>query len=152
VNVWADLSGLAVGDAGDFETEERQEALQDTATAVRRAFLYAERPNRFLYGSDWPLVPMAFYRDFIRATLPEAHHQQIFHDNARTLSHTKGDPGPKAPGGFHQKPPCNPPPPGHYGPTRPRDPPQHPPILNRRHFLASAALAAAAPSVAPAAD
>jgi predicted TIM-barrel fold metal-dependent hydrolase len=87
VNVWADLSGLAVGDAGDFESEERQEALQDTATAVRRAFLYAERPNRFLYGSDWPLVPMAFYRDFIRATLPETHHQLIFHDNARNLFH-----------------------------------------------------------------
>ncbi|OAI53445.1 amidohydrolase [Planctomycetaceae bacterium SCGC AG-212-F19] len=85
VNVWADLSGLAVGGAGDFESEERQEALQETATAVRRAFLYAERPNRFLYGSDWPLVPMAFYRDFIRATLPEAHHQPIFHDNARSL-------------------------------------------------------------------
>ncbi len=85
VNVWADLSGLAVGDAESFTAEERQDLLRDTAAAVRRAFLYAERPNRFVYGSDWPLVPMAAYRDFIRSAIPEVFHAQVFEDNARTL-------------------------------------------------------------------
>jgi uncharacterized protein len=85
VNVWADLSGLVVGDAGSFAAEERQESLHDIAQSLRRAFLYAERPNRFLYGSDWPLVSMTAYRDFIRAALPEACHPQIFEDNARLL-------------------------------------------------------------------
>jgi predicted TIM-barrel fold metal-dependent hydrolase len=85
VNVWADLSGLAVGDAAAFIAEERQELLRDTTVAIRRAFLYAERPNRFLYGSDWPLVPMAAYRDFIRSAIPDVYHQQVFEDNARTL-------------------------------------------------------------------
>jgi len=85
VNVWADLSGLAVGDEAYFDAEERQEALHETRSAVRKAFLYAERPNRFLYGSDWPLAPMPIYRDFIRAIIPEAHHQQVFADNARVL-------------------------------------------------------------------
>jgi len=85
VNVWADLSGLTVGDTVAFSTEERQEMLHDTRTAVRRAFHYAERPNRFLYGSDWPLVSMMAYRDFIRATIPEPYHALIFEDNARTL-------------------------------------------------------------------
>jgi predicted TIM-barrel fold metal-dependent hydrolase len=85
VNVWADVSGLVVGDAGSFADEERQEMLQDTAAGLRRAFRYAERPNRFLYGSDWPLVPMAAYRDFIRSAIPEMYHSLVFAENARTL-------------------------------------------------------------------
>ena len=82
VNVWADLSGLAVG---DLVGDERREALHDTAEALRKAFRYAERPNRFLYGTDWPLVSMPDYRAFIAETLPEAFHAQIFGENARLL-------------------------------------------------------------------
>jgi predicted TIM-barrel fold metal-dependent hydrolase len=85
VNVWADLSGLVVGDEAAFTAEEKRDTLLDLAAAVRQAFRYAERPNRFLYGSDWPLAPMAAYRNFIRGVIPEVHHQQVFEDNARTL-------------------------------------------------------------------
>ncbi len=85
VNVWADLSGLVVGDAGSFTAAERQEMLEETRQALRRAFRYAERPNRFLYGSDWPLAPMAAYRAFIAAAIPELYHALIFVDNARAL-------------------------------------------------------------------
>jgi predicted TIM-barrel fold metal-dependent hydrolase len=85
VNVWADLSGVVVGDAATFQDEERQEMLQDTLSGLRRAFRYAERPNRFLYGSDWPLVPMTAYRDFIRAAIPDVYHAQVFEENARRL-------------------------------------------------------------------
>jgi predicted TIM-barrel fold metal-dependent hydrolase len=85
VNVWADLSGLVVGDGETFTAEERQEVLHETALAARRAFLYAERPNRFLYGSDWPLAPMTAYRDFLRSLLPETCHAQVFEENARIL-------------------------------------------------------------------
>jgi predicted TIM-barrel fold metal-dependent hydrolase len=85
INVWADLSGLVLGDAAAFTAEERRETLQDTASAVRQAFRYAERPNRFLYGSDWPLAPMTAYRDFIRTAIPELHHPLIFDENARVL-------------------------------------------------------------------
>ncbi len=85
VNVWADLSGLVVGDDEAFAAEERQEMLQEAAAALRRAFRYAERPNRFVYGSDWPLAPMAAYRDFVRAAVPEVYHPLVFEDNARLL-------------------------------------------------------------------
>jgi predicted TIM-barrel fold metal-dependent hydrolase len=85
VNVWADLSGHVVGDADSFTAEERQESLEEARHALRRAFRYAERPNRFLYGSDWPLAPMASYRTFIAAAIPELYHGLIFEDNARTL-------------------------------------------------------------------
>jgi predicted TIM-barrel fold metal-dependent hydrolase len=85
VNVWVDLSGLAVGDESLFQAPERRDALLDIAAGVRQAFRYAERPNRFLYGTDWPLVPMAPYRDFLRTVIPEVYHVQVFAENARTL-------------------------------------------------------------------
>jgi predicted TIM-barrel fold metal-dependent hydrolase len=85
VNVWADLSGLAVGDERAFSAEVRRETLHESAAALRAAFRYAERPNRFLYGSDWPLAPMAAYRTFVAGALPEIHHPQVFRDNARVL-------------------------------------------------------------------
>jgi predicted TIM-barrel fold metal-dependent hydrolase len=85
MNVWADLSGLLVGDTASFIAEERQATLHETVEAVRRAFRYAERPNRFLYGSDWPLAPMTMYRRFVAAAIPEEAHPLIFEENARTL-------------------------------------------------------------------
>ncbi len=85
MNVWADLSGLAIGDAATFADPERQELLQEVAAGVRRAFRYAERPNRFLYGSDWPLAPMPAYRVLIASAIPEVYHPLVFEGNARTL-------------------------------------------------------------------
>src|SRR5205814_3386733 len=85
VNVWTDLSGLTIGSGVAFSDEERQEMLHETIAAVRRAFRYAERPNRFLYGSDWPLAPMLAYRDFIREAIPDVYHAQVFEENARLL-------------------------------------------------------------------
>jgi predicted TIM-barrel fold metal-dependent hydrolase len=88
MNVWADLSGLVVGtaeDFGDSASEERRETLHEAAAELRRAFRYAERPNRFLYGSDWPLVPMAAYRSFIAGALAEVYHPLVFEENARLL-------------------------------------------------------------------
>jgi uncharacterized protein len=85
MNVWTDLSGLVLGSPEDFRDEEQQEGLLDLMTNLQRAFRYAERPNRFLYGSDWPLTPQASYRAFIARTLPEPYHPLIFEDNARIL-------------------------------------------------------------------
>lgn len=85
VNVWADLSGLVVGDGSEFGNEEYQDTLNDLAARVRAAVRYAERPNRFLYGSDWPLIPMREYRDFVAAVVPAAHHEQVFVENAAVL-------------------------------------------------------------------
>jgi uncharacterized protein len=85
VNVWADLSGLLVGDDGDFASEAGRESALDLTYEIRRAIHYSERPNRFVYGTDWPLAPMTAYREFIReAVLPE-YHEQVFVENARLL-------------------------------------------------------------------
>jgi predicted TIM-barrel fold metal-dependent hydrolase len=85
MNVWADLSGLVTGAAGDWAAEEHQEAWHDVQAEVRRAFRYAERPNRFLFGSDWPLTPIPAYRQFIAGAVPDVFQSQIFGDNAHVL-------------------------------------------------------------------
>lgn len=85
VNVWADLSGLVVGNGAVYDDEEYRDGLHDLADRVQKAFRYAERPNRFLFGTDWPLVPIARYRDFIAAIIPPAFHPQVFVENAEIL-------------------------------------------------------------------
>ena len=85
VNVWADLSGLMVGDDGAFASEEGREAAADVAHTIQRAIRYSERPNRFLYGSDWPLAPMTAYREFVKDAVPAEHHECVFEENARRL-------------------------------------------------------------------
>ncbi len=84
-NVWADLSGILVGDAAYFAHLEGQGLVRRTAERVAAAREYTERADRFLYGSDWPLAPMAVYRDFVLRAIPEAHWQAVFEDNARAL-------------------------------------------------------------------
>jgi predicted TIM-barrel fold metal-dependent hydrolase len=85
MNVWTDLSGLVVGDDGDLTDAAGADARQDVLDRVRLAFRYAERPNRFVYGSDWPLAPMAGYAAFIREAIPEDFHDLVFEENARKL-------------------------------------------------------------------
>lgn len=85
MNLWVDLSGLLVGDEAAITAEEGEEARQDVIQRVRAAFRYAERPNRFLYGSDWPLAPMAAYSAFVRDAVPEDYHELVFEGNARVL-------------------------------------------------------------------
>ena len=63
-----------------IETEEMH-----SPASIQRAMKYSERPNRFLYGTDWPLAPMIAYREFIRQAVPPENHDQVFEENARTL-------------------------------------------------------------------
>jgi predicted TIM-barrel fold metal-dependent hydrolase len=85
MNVWADLSGLMVGTEQVFASDEGREAAAELAYALQRAIRYSERPNRFLYGTDWPLAPMISYRDFLRGAIPPEYHEPIFEENARVL-------------------------------------------------------------------
>jgi predicted TIM-barrel fold metal-dependent hydrolase len=84
-NVWADLSGILVGDEAYFRGLDEAGLLQRTAERIADGLVYTGRLDRFLYGSDWPLAPMRVYRDFVRRIVPEAYRQQVFEDNARAL-------------------------------------------------------------------
>ena len=84
-NVWADLSGLLVGNTDYYEQMAQSGGLAEVARNVVSAMDYAERPDRFLYGSDWPLSPMPSYRRFIELMIPKEQQQAVFSDNARKL-------------------------------------------------------------------
>lgn len=89
-NVWADLSGLIVGDELHFRVDAAGNPPADSSWALigpdlLKAFRYTEKPERFLYGTDWPLAPMAGYRRFIESVIPKVHHEAVFERNAREL-------------------------------------------------------------------
>ncbi len=80
-NVWADLSGIFVGDEAAFVALAARGRLQQTVERLREALEYAERPDRFLYGTDWPLAPLAAYRPL----LDDPEWRALRADNARVL-------------------------------------------------------------------
>lgn len=84
-NIWADLSGIFVGDEAAFAALAARGRLQRTVERLREALEYADRPDRFLYGSDWPLVPMAAYRAFLAPLLDDPAWRPIRAANARAL-------------------------------------------------------------------
>jgi uncharacterized protein len=85
MNVWADLSGWLVGDEDSFGSPANEAERVDIRERFVKAFRHAGRPNRFLYGSDWPLAPMPAYSDFIRTIVPVEFQSMVFHDNAELL-------------------------------------------------------------------
>src|SRR5262249_30774510 len=85
INVWTDLSGLVIGGDDVFSSEQGRDALSDLRSQVRRAFRYAERPNRFLFGSDWPLAPIAAYAAFVGSAIPADFHDLVFREIASLL-------------------------------------------------------------------
>jgi uncharacterized protein len=89
VNVWADLSGIVIGDAHDLIGSTSQAELVDSIDRMQKAIRYCGRPNRFLYGTDWPLVPMAAYREFITDVIPSEMHDLVFRENAERLFRVK---------------------------------------------------------------
>ncbi len=84
-NVWADLSGIFVGDEAAFAALAARGRLRRTVERLREALEYAERPDRFLYGSDWPLAQMAAYRQFLAPLLDDPTWRGLRAANARAL-------------------------------------------------------------------
>ena len=89
-NVWADLSGLFVGNKKEIEDLLHQAKSPDSAMGLivsdlRKAIGYVGDFKKFIYGSDWPLAPMASYRRLIESFIPEVHHPAVFRANAETV-------------------------------------------------------------------
>ncbi|WP_199624377.1 amidohydrolase family protein [Paenibacillus alkalitolerans] len=78
-NVYADLSGLVVGNRRKFERFMSEPLFMDH---FRRALVYADHYEKMLFGTDWPLAPVDVYIDFVRRLIPEKHHEDVFYRNA----------------------------------------------------------------------
>jgi predicted TIM-barrel fold metal-dependent hydrolase len=84
-NVWADLSGILIGDDTAFAGMRQEGLLGRAVTRIKQGIEYTEAPDKFLFGSDWPLAPLVAYREFVRALFPEKYHAAVFRDNARAV-------------------------------------------------------------------
>jgi uncharacterized protein len=78
-NVFADLSGLVVGDRRKFDRFMNEPLFMDH---FRRALIYADCYDKMLFGTDWPLAPIDVYIDFVHALIPESFHEDVFYRNA----------------------------------------------------------------------
>jgi len=83
--VWVDLSAIVIGDAEAFATMEREGVLDRAVKRIKEGIEYAEKPEKFLFGSDSPLSPIVVYRDFVRRLFPEKQHAAVFGGNAKAL-------------------------------------------------------------------
>jgi predicted TIM-barrel fold metal-dependent hydrolase len=84
-NVWADLSAILIGNAAAFAMMEKDGVAGRTVKRVKEALEFAEAPERFLFGSDFPLSSIPAYRDFVRPMFADGEHAGVFGGNAKRL-------------------------------------------------------------------
>ncbi|KJS22232.1 MAG: amidohydrolase [Clostridiaceae bacterium BRH_c20a] len=78
-NVYTDLSGLI---AGNREQIKKMQDKKLYVEYIKQGLEYASQYNKVLFGSDWPLVPISPYIEFIKDIIPEAFHENVFYKNA----------------------------------------------------------------------
>ncbi|WP_411346572.1 amidohydrolase family protein [Paenibacillus sp. WLX1005] len=78
-NLYADLSGWIVGDHAKVQRLMGEPTYVDH---FRRALVFAEKYDRVLFGTDWPLVPLDAWIEFIKNLIPEPHWDDVFYNNA----------------------------------------------------------------------
>lgn len=77
-NMYADLSGLIVGTENELVSYSKGRFLDH----LRHALVYCDHYDRLLFGTDWPLVPIKPYIEFIKRLIPEKFHEEVFYKNA----------------------------------------------------------------------
>jgi predicted TIM-barrel fold metal-dependent hydrolase len=75
-NVYTDISGLTLGNFTDrFEAYMRQQ--------LKEMLLWGMNPRKVLFGTDWPLVTMESYLQFMdELKLPPKDKQLMLYENA----------------------------------------------------------------------
>lgn len=78
-NVYADISGLVLGDFTDRFEEYMRRQLQEM-------LLWGMNPRKVLFGTDWPISTMESYLGFMdELKLPYKDKQLLFYENAAKL-------------------------------------------------------------------
>ncbi|MFD2118014.1 amidohydrolase family protein [Paenibacillus yanchengensis] len=81
-NVFADVSGLIVGNAAECIRMGRDPL---TFAHLRQALAYGDHYEKILFGTDWPLAPVAPYLEFIQHVIPATYHHDVFFNTALQL-------------------------------------------------------------------
>lgn len=82
-NVCADLSGLL--DGGLFDIGDYLDRNLGYVELLKTWINYPCAYDRIMYGTDWPLVNMAQYADFIARLIPSCHLNEVFFQNAAKI-------------------------------------------------------------------
>ena len=77
-NVFTDLSALYIGKSDAHYNKRLKEDV---------SFLldYVDNYDKFLYGTDWPLVKMNDYISFMKKIIPRKQHSKFFYKNAKKV-------------------------------------------------------------------
>lgn len=81
-NVFADLSAIVIGDLSSM-SNETVDAL--VIQPIHWIWEYVGKPNKFMYGSDYPLTKIKPYAELIKKAIPKEHWNAVFYQNAATL-------------------------------------------------------------------
>ncbi|WP_054709933.1 amidohydrolase family protein [Bacillus sp. JCM 19041] len=82
-NVYADLSGLIVGEKKKVAKHQHTE--NHYFDHFRHALIYGDSYGRYMFGTDWPLVQVKPYAEWLGGIIPEAFHQDFFYDTALSV-------------------------------------------------------------------
>jgi len=81
-NVYLDISGLVEGDAALLDYTESEPLLM---VHYKTGLVYLNDYKKVLFGTDWPIVPMARYAEFCKKITPERAWGDVFYENARRV-------------------------------------------------------------------
>jgi predicted TIM-barrel fold metal-dependent hydrolase len=79
MNVYADLSGLCAGNKTKVKEIQQTEPY---INYLKQSLVYAHSYDKLLFGTDWPLVPIKPYVEFIKELIPDAYREDVFYNNA----------------------------------------------------------------------
>ena len=78
-NVCLDISGLLLGNADHVLRAAHSKLWIER---YQQALIMLDEYPKVLFGTDWPLVPMAEYVDFCKRFIPDEHLEDVFLNNA----------------------------------------------------------------------
>jgi predicted TIM-barrel fold metal-dependent hydrolase len=92
-NVYADISGLMLGEFSQAFEDYMSDEIEDVIT-------YAGEPEKFLFGTDWPICSMKSYLEFVgRLEISAKDKHMLLYENSRRLFRLDLPPAPEPSGG-----------------------------------------------------
>jgi predicted TIM-barrel fold metal-dependent hydrolase len=92
-NVYADISGLMLGEFSQAFEDYMSDEIEDVIT-------YAGEPEKFLFGTDWPICSMKSYLEFVeRLEISAKDKHLLLYGNSRRLFRLDLPPAPEPAGG-----------------------------------------------------
>jgi uncharacterized protein len=81
-NMYADLSGLVVGTEAEIRKKLESPLFFNH---LKHALTFTDDYSKFLFGTDWPLVPIKPYINLMQELIPLEAHEDLFYNTALKL-------------------------------------------------------------------